>query len=91
MSKPSARIPLVISLAFVVIGIVLGAINGLGSGSIVGGIIAACGIIPAAWAAWAGMQEETQKSLAGALAMVFVSIGVGAILLILGIIDFVRS
>ena len=69
---------------------ILGAIGGLSSGSIAGGIIAACGIIPAAWAAWAGMQQETQKSLAGALAMVFVSLAVGGLLLILGIIDLFR-
>lgn len=90
MSKSSAQTPLFISLALVVVGLILGAIGGLSSGSIAGGIIAACGIIPAAWAAWAGMQQETQKSLAGALAMVFVSLGVGGLLLILGIINLFR-
>lgn len=90
MSKSSVQTPLFISLALVVVGLILGAIGGLGSGSIVGGIIAACGIIPAAWAAWAGMQQETQKNLAGALAMVFVSLAVGGLLLILGIINLFR-
>ena len=90
MSKSSVQTPLFISLALVVVGLILGAIGGISSGSIAGGIIAACGIIPAAWAAWAGMQQETQKSLAGALAMVFVSLGVGGLLLILGIIDLFR-
>lgn len=87
MSKPSAKTPIFVSIAFVVIGLVLGLMGGVTSGSILGGVIAGLGVIPAAWAAWAGMQQETQASLAGALGMVFVSIGVGAILIVLGIID----
>ena len=90
MSKSSAQTPLFISLALVIVGLVLGAIGGLTSGSILGGVIAACGTIPAGWAAWAGMQQETQKSLAGALAMLFVSLGVGGLLIILGIINLFR-
>jgi hypothetical protein len=87
MSQPNAKTPIFISLAFVVVGLILGAMGGILSGSILGGIIAGCGIIPAAWGAWAGMQQETQASLAGALGMVFVSLGVGGVLLVLGIID----
>jgi hypothetical protein len=90
MSQPNAKTPIFISLAFVVVGLILGAMGGILSGSILGGIIAACGIIPAAWGAWAGMQQETQASLAGALGMVFVSLGVGGVLLVLGIIDAIR-
>ena len=90
MSKPNAKTPIFMSLAFVVIGLVLGAIGGITSGSILGGIIAGCGIIPAAWGAWSGMQQETQTSLAGAIAMLFVSVGVGGLLLVLGIIDWIR-
>jgi hypothetical protein len=87
MSKPSAKTPIYISLAMVGLGLVLGLMGGVTSGSILGGIIAGCGVIPAAWGAWAGMQQETQASLAGALGMVFVSLGAGAILIVLGIID----
>ena len=90
MSKPSAKTPIFLSLAFVIVGLILGAMGGIISGSILGGIIAGCGIIPAAWGAWAGMQQETQASLAGALGMVFVSLGVGGLLLVLGIIDWIR-
>lgn len=90
MSKPSAKKPILISLAFVIVGLILGAQGGIMSGSILGGIIAGCGIIPAAWGAWTGMQQETQGSLAGALGMVFVSLGAGGLLLVLGIIDAIR-
>ena len=86
MSKPSAKTPIFVSLALVAAGIVLGLVGG---SAIVGGVIAAAGVIPAAWGAWAGMQQETQSSLAGALGMVFLSLGVGAVLIILGIINWV--
>ncbi len=90
MSKPSAKTPLFISLALVLVGLGLGAVGGFASGSIAGGIIAAAGVIPAAWAAWAGMQGETQAGLAGAIGMILLSLGAGGILIILGIIDWVR-
>ncbi len=90
MSKPSAKTPIFISLALVVVGLILGAIGGFASGSIVGGILAAAGVIPAAWGAWAGMQGETQAGLAGAIVMVLLSLGVGGLLIVLGIIDWIR-
>lgn len=90
MSKSSAQTPIFVSLALVALGLVIAAIGGISGGSIAGGILAACGIIPAAWGAWAGMQQETQGGLAGALGMVFLSLGVGGILIILAIIDLIR-
>ncbi len=90
MSQASAKVPLLISLAFVGIGLVLGLIGGSAGTLIAGGVIAAAGVIPAAWGAWAGMQGETQAGLSGALGMVFLSLGVGGLLVILGIIDWIR-
>tara|TARA_R110002096_G_scaffold44526_13_gene120592 strand:+ start:198464 stop:198736 length:273 start_codon:yes stop_codon:yes gene_type:complete len=90
MSKPSAKMPLFISLGLVVVGLILGAVGGFASGSVVGGIIAGAGVIPAAWGAWAGMQGETQSGLAGAIGMVLLSLGVGGLLIVLGIIDWIR-
>ena len=90
MSNQNAQKPIFISLALVIAGLVLGAVGGLSSGSVLGGIIAGCGVIPAAWGAWSGMQQETQSGLAGALGMVMLSLGVGGILLVLGIIDWIR-
>ena len=90
MSKPSAKMPLFISLGLVVVGLILGAVGGFASGSVVGGIIAGAGVIPAAWGAWAGMQGETQSGLAGAIGLVLLSLGVGGLLIVLGIIDWIR-
>lgn len=87
-SKP--QVPLLVSLAFVAAGVIIAAIGGITAGSILGGIVAAIGVIPACWAAWAGMQKETQASLGMALLMVFVSLGVGGILLLLRVVDWLR-
>lgn len=87
MSNASAKTPLLISLALVGVGLILGLIGGITSGSIAGGIIAGLGVIPAAWAAWSGMQQETQTGLAGAIVMVTVSLGVGGLLIVLGVIN----
>jgi hypothetical protein len=89
-NKPSAQMPLLISLALVIVGLVITAIGGFSSGSIAGGLIAGAGVIPAAWAAWAGIQQETQKSLAGAIGMVVLSLGVGGLLLLLKVVDWLR-
>lgn len=91
MSSPAnAKTPLLVSLGLVVAGLVIAAVGGITSGSIFGGILAFAGIIPAAWAAWAGMQQETQASLAGAIGMCFLSVGVGAILVLLKVVDWIR-
>lgn len=80
---PRAQTPLLISLAFVAAGVVIAAVGGITNGSFLGGLVAALGIVPAAWAAWAGMQKQTQGSLAMALLMFFVAGGVGGLLIIL--------
>ncbi|MCP4445904.1 MAG: hypothetical protein GY811_11250 [Myxococcales bacterium] len=89
MSKPSAKTPLLISLALVIAGLVLGAVGGFASGSILGGVIACAGSIPAIWGAWTGMQGETQAGLAGAIGMLVLSLGTGALLILLGIFDWI--
>ena len=52
--------------------------------------MAALGVVPACWAAWAGMQKETQASLGMALLLVFASLGVGGLLLLLRVVDWLR-
>ena len=84
------QVPLLVSLALVVGGVIIAAIGGLSSGSVLGGVVSAGGVIPAAWAAWAGMQKETQASLGMALLMVFVSLGVGGLLILLRVVDWLR-
>lgn len=90
MSKPSAKTPLLISLALVLLGVIIAAVSGFSNGSIWGGIIAAAGVIPAAWGAWAGMQGETQAGLAGAIGMVLLSLGTGGLLVLLRVVDWIR-
>lgn len=80
---PRAQTPLLVSVAFVAAGVVIAALGGITKGSLLGGAVSALGVVPAAWAAWAGMQKETQGSLAMALLLVFVSLGVGGLLIIM--------
>ena len=87
----NARTPLLISAALVGAGLVIALLSGLTHGSLLGGVVAAAGAIPSAYAAWAGMQKETQTSLAAALGMLFASLGIGALLIILWVIDWIRG
>jgi hypothetical protein len=82
--------PLLLSLALIAVGVIVAAIGGITSGSVLGGVIAALGLVPACYAAWLGMQKETQASLGMALLLVFVSLGVGGILLLLRVVDWLR-
>jgi hypothetical protein len=89
-SSPKVQTPLLISLGLVGVGVIIAAIGGITAGSIPGGVVAALGVVPACWAAWAGMQKETQASLGMALLLVFVSLGVGGLLLLLRVVDWLR-
>ena len=90
-SSSSAQVPLFVTLGFVLAGVLIAALSGgLGSGSVLGGVVAGLGVIPALWAAWAGMQKKTQASLGMALLLLFVSLGVGALLILLRVVDWVR-
>lgn len=89
-SSPKVQTPLLISVGLVAAGVIIAAIGGITAGSILGGVIAALGVVPACWAAWAGMQRETQASLGLAILLVFVSLGVGGLLLLLRVVDWLR-
>ena len=89
-SSPKVQTPLLISLGLVAAGVIIAAIGGITAGSILGGVVAALGVVPACWAAWAGMQKETQSSLGMAILLVFVSLGVGGLLLLLRVVDWLR-
>jgi hypothetical protein len=91
MSAPDTKPYLFASAFFVVIGIVLGTLNGWQAGSILGGIVAVAGAIPAAWAAWVAMRAESQGPLARSLLMIFLSLGVGALFIVLWVIQWVRQ
>jgi hypothetical protein len=84
-----SKLPVLIALGLMVLGLVFGAAHGLIHGSIGGGIIAGCGAIPACYGMWKGIQAETQGTLALSVVAVIGSLAVGGILLVLGIISAV--
>jgi hypothetical protein len=86
----NARVPLLVSVGFIAAGVVIAAAGGLTSGSVVGGVVAGLGVIPSLWAVWAGMQQKTQTSLGLAVVLVFASLGVGAILILLRVVDWLH-
>ena len=85
-----SKTPAFIALALVAVGIALAAVQGFVHGSIAGGIIAGLGAIPACYGMWKGIQQETQGTLALSVAAVLLSLGVGAILIVLRIIYWIR-
>jgi hypothetical protein len=68
----------------------IAAVQGLVHGSILGGLIAASGAIPACFGMWKGIQQETQGTLATSVTAVLVSPGVGGILILLRVVDWFR-
>ena len=88
---PDTKTPVLVAFAMVVIGIVIALAQGVFHGSILGGVIAAAGAIPACFGMWKGIQQETQGTLALSVAAVLASLGVGAILIVLRIVSGARE
>lgn len=91
MGQPVAdsKTPAFVAFALIAAGIAIAAAQGLLGGSIFGGIVAASGAIPACFGMWKGIQQETQGTLAISVIAVLASLGVGGILIILKIVDWV--
>ena len=87
---PDSKTPAMAAFGLVVLGIVIAAIQGLGHGSIAGGVIAGVGAIPACFGMWKGIQQETQGTLAISVAAVLVSLAVGAVLIIMRVINWLH-
>jgi len=87
---PDSKTPAMAAIGLVVVGLVIAAVQGLVHGSIAGGIIAAAGAIPACFGMWKGIQQETQGTLAISVAAVVLSLVVGAILIILRVINWLH-
>ena len=87
---PDSKTPAMAAFGLVVVGVVIAAVQGLTHGSIAGGIIAAAGAIPACFGMWKGIQQETQGTLAISVAAVLASLAVGAILIILRVINWLH-
>jgi hypothetical protein len=86
---PDSKTPVFIALAAVAIGIVIAAVQGITHGSILGGVVAALGAIPACFGMWKGIQQETQGTLAMSVGTVLLSLGVAAVLIVLRVIHWV--
>ena len=88
---PDTKTPVIVAFVMVVVGIAIAAAQGLLHGSILGGVSAAAGAIPACFGMWKGIQQETQGTLALSVTAVLVSLGVGAILIVLGLVSGARA
>ena len=87
---PDSKTPAMAAFGLVVLGIVIAAIQGLGHGSIAGGVIAGAGAIPACFGMWKGIQQETQGTLAISVGAVLLSLAVGALLIVLRVIHWLH-
>ena len=87
---PDSKTPALAAFGMVVLGLVIAAIQGFGGGSIVGGIVAGLGAVPACYGMWKGIQQETQSTLALSVGAVLLSLGVGALLILLRVVDWFR-
>jgi hypothetical protein len=91
MGEPVAdsKTPAFVAFAMVAIGVAIAAVQGITIGSILGGVIAGSGTIPACFGMWKGIQQETQGTLAISVLAVLVSLAVGALLIILRVVHWV--
>ena len=87
---PDSKTPVFIALAAVAVGIVIAAVQGITHGSILGGVVAALGAIPACFGMWKGIQQETQGTLAISVTAVLASLGIGALLIVLRVVSWLH-
>jgi hypothetical protein len=87
---PDSKLPVAVAFGLIAVGLVIGLLGGFTEGSIVGGIIAALGVIPAMIGMWKGIQQESQSTLGLSVLAVLVALGVGGLLILLRIVDWVR-
>jgi hypothetical protein len=92
MGTPVAdtKTPAFVAFAMVAVGILIAAVQGITHGSIVGGVIAAAGAIPACYGMWKGIQQETQGTLALSVTAVLVALVVGALLIVLRVVSWLH-
>ena len=87
---PDSKLPVAISLGLVAVGLIIGLIGGFTQGSWAGGIIAGLGVFPAMAGLWKGVQQENQTTLGLSVVAVLISLGVGGLLIILRLVDYVH-
>ena len=90
MAEPDTKMPSLIALVLLVVGVIIAAVTGFSAGgSIAGGVIAGLGIAPSAWGMWAGIQHRTQAGMVMPVLMFLACIGAGGVLIVVGIIRWV--
>jgi hypothetical protein len=87
---PDSKLPVAISLGLVAVGLIIGLVGGFTNGSWAGGIIAGLGVLPAMVGLWKGVQQENQTTLGLSVVAVLVSLGVGGLLIVLRLVDYLR-
>jgi hypothetical protein len=86
---PNGKTPPLIAAALILVGILVGVLTRSPGGLIAGGVVAAAGSAPAGYGLWVGMQQKTQASLAMAILTLIGSLAVGALLVVIGLIDWI--
>jgi hypothetical protein len=88
---PDSKTPAFVAFGMIAVGLLIALIQGVFHGSIGGGIIAALGAIPACFGMWKGIQQETQGTLAISVGAVLLSLGVGGVLIVLRIVNWMAT
>ncbi len=89
MAGTDSNTPVMVTFGLVAVGVLIAVLGGITHGSILGGIVAGSGAIPACFGMWKGIQQETQGPLAMAVTGVLLSLAVGAILIVLRVVHWV--
>jgi hypothetical protein len=88
-SARDTKLPAFAAIGLAVLGLVIAALQGsVAHGSILGGIVAFCGAIPASLGMWKGIQQETQGTLALSVVAVLLSLGAAVLLIVLRIVHW---
>lgn len=92
MADPVAdsKMPVFAALGFIVVGLLIAVLGGFTKGSVLGGIVAALGVIPACYGMWKGVQQETQGTLAVSVLAALGALGVGGLLILLKFVSWLR-
>ena len=85
MSASETKLPNLVALVFIILGLVIGSF-----GSILGAVIAGLGVVPACWGIWTGMQQQTQGGLVWSIVLAMASLGVAALLIVLRVVDWIN-
>jgi hypothetical protein len=86
---PDSKTPALVAFGMIVLGVIIAAVQGLSHGSILGGVIAALGAIPACYGMWKGIQQETQATLAISVGAVLAALAVGGLLIALRVLHWI--